>query len=478
MRVMEAWQAAALVVAHGVGLLLLTRAFRARWQDTKPRFLVAGRQVGLWPAALSIASAWVWAPSLFVAAEKAYTEGIAGVFWFTVPNVACLVIFAGFAVRIRRIAPDGYTLTDLVRERYGRGPHNAFLLESIGLQTCSFAVQLLAGAGVLAELSGASFGAMTVLLAAVALAYSWRAGMQATVVADVAQMLLIAGGCFLFAPWVVAGAGGVETVLAGLAGRSGEYGSLFSGAGARVFWTFGIPVTIGLISGPFGDQCFWQRAFSTREGDVRRAFVLGAAIFALVPLSFSLLGFVAAGAGIPVADTQRTNIAAILHTLPAWTLAPFVLVLLSGLCSTLDGNLAAVSAIAGQDLRARAHAGATDRGTLRWGRVSMLALAIAAIGIANLPGLRIVHLFLFYGTLRASTLLPTVLVLTRERLSARGMTWGIGVSLAVGLPLFAAGQLGKDPGLTIAGSLTSVLASGLITLAATWGEARGGAGMH
>ena len=44
-------------------------------------------------------------------------------------------------------------------------------------------------------------------------------------------------------------------------------------------------------------------------------------------------------------------------------------------------------------------------------KFNMAVLLITGILIANIPGITVTHLFLFYGTLRASTLLPTVMTL-------------------------------------------------------------------
>lgn len=61
--------------------------------------------------------------------------------------------------------------------------------------------------------------------------------------------------------------------------------------------SFGLSTAIGLISGPFGDQSFWQRAFSVKKGMIGKAFMVGALLFALVPISMGAMGFIAAGSG-------------------------------------------------------------------------------------------------------------------------------------------------------------------------------------
>ena len=99
---------------------------------------------------------------------------------------------------------------------------------------------------------------------------------------------------------------------------------------------------------------------------------------------------------------------------------------------------------------------------IKTSRRVMLALLFVSIAIANIPGLTVTHLFLFYGTLRASTLLPTVLTLLDKKLSANGVFAGVVAALCVGLPIFAAGNLMNHAVLKTVGSLTTVLMSGIV----------------
>jgi urea-proton symporter len=110
---------------------------------------------------------------------------------------------------------------------------------------------------------------------------------------------------------------------------------------------------------------------------------------------------------------------------------------------------------------------AHDEANIRkFSKGAMVLLVIFGVAIANIPGITIVHLFLFYGTLRASTLLPTVVTLLspRRHVSRLGMFWGILVSLFVGLPVFGWGSIQNLADWKIAGSLISVGASGLIVI--------------
>ena len=297
-------------------------------------------------------------------------------------------------------------------------------------------------------------GVVTVLLAGIAYSYSRFSGLKASVATDVIQFGIILIGCVLLVPWTIAEAGGVAMVLQGLSSVSGEYGSLFSESGFQVFLGFGLPTAIGLTSGPFGDQCFWQRVFAVKRNRIGTAFFIGAMLFGLVPLSLSLIGFSAAGNGFIAADPGMVNMEFILSNLPMWVLAPFLMMVLSGLLSTVDSNLCAAASMT-TDWQKRGD-------NIKTSRRVMLALLFVSIAIANIPGLTVTHLFLFYGTLRASTLLPTVLTLLDKKLSANGVFAGVVAALCVGLPIFAVGNLMNHAVLKTVGSLTTVLMSGII----------------
>jgi len=431
----------------------------------KEGFLVANRELGMWQTAFSIAATWTWAPALFVSSQMAYDKGIVGLLWFVVPNVLCLIIFSEFAVRLRARMPDGYTLPEFMGRVHSGRVQGLYLFQMIGLSICAFAVQLLAGGLIFSNITGLSFLPIIISMSAIALSYSLWAGLKSSVVTDHLQALIIflVGGIFI--PWAVSAGGGLSVVADGLGGVSGNYGNPFDAYGLEVFLSFGLATTIGLLSGPFGDQSFWQRAQAAQVSVVRRAFIAGALIFGLIPLLLSLLGFLAAGMGLSTGDSQTINLQAVAEVLPAWTVLPFAFMLLCGLISTLDSCLCAVSSMAGADIEDR----------LRWNvssvhvaRAGMLLVALAAVLIASIPGMEIVYLFLFYGTLRASTLLPTVQTLLSRRdedISEPAMFYGIIGSILIGLPIFAYGNFGDHTAFIVAGSLLTVLISGSVVYA-------------
>lgn len=451
------------LILYAALMMGATLLFTRRAKDSES-FHVGDRNIPTATGALSIAATWIWAPALFVSGQQAYTNGLPGFFWFLVPNVLCLMLFIPFAKRIRQRHPQGITLTGFMAKTYASDKVKGVYTFQMGaLAVLSTAVQLLAGSRMLSMMTGLPFWLLTLILAAVAYSYSQFSGIRASVATDVVQLLVILAGIVLILPQLLQQLGGGQTLLAGLGSVTGEYKRLFDQPGLHILLSFGLPTTIGLLSGPFGDQCFWQRAFAINKRGLGRAFFFGALIFALVPLGMGSVGFLAAGSGYAATDRGMVNFELIRQLLPAWVMVPFLFMVLSGLLSTVDSNLCAAASMT-TDLKSGS--------TVKKSRLTMLGLLGVAIAIANIPGLTVTMLFLFYGTLRATTLLPTVLTLLNKRLSARGVHVGVLASLCLGLPLFAWGSLANIAALKTIGSLTSVLTSGIVALALSRKEAQ------
>lgn len=415
-------------------------------------FHVADRKMGTMQSAMSIAATWIWAPALFTSAEKAYVNGITGLFWFLVPNVLSLLLFIPFAKKIRDRMPNGITLSGFMgREYKSQSVKKVYGFQLSTLSVLSTAVQLLAGGTILSSITGIDFTILTIILAVIAFSYSQFSGIRASVVTDAVQMIFMLVACAVFVPMALNSGDGVQNLLRGMSGVSGEYGSLFDGKGIEVMIAYGLPTAIGLISGPFGDQCFWQRAFSVNEKKIGRAFSLGAIMFAVVPASMGILGFVAAGSGYVAENSGIVNFELITHLFPAWAMLPFLFMVISGLLSTVDSNLCAAASLTTDMKKERP-------------KLAMILLLIAGITVANIPGLTVTKLFLIYGTLRATTLLPTVFTLCRVKLVGKGIVAGVSIALATGLPVFTYATLNNLSVLKSMASIYTLLISGIVAL--------------
>ena len=451
-------------------IMLCATVFLTKRETVAEKFHVGDRDMGTLQSAMSVAATWIWAPALFVSAEKAYANGFVGLFWFLVPNVLCLLLFIPFAKRIRERMPKGISLAGFMGEQYHSEKVKGIYLFQLGsLSVLSTGVQLLAGSKILSTITGIPMFPMTVMLAAIAYSYSQFSGIKASVLTDAVQMTIMLAVCAVLIPWALSMPGNITALQQGITGVSGDYTSLFGESGMQVLLGFGIPTAIGLFAGPFGDQCFWQRAFSIKENKIRRAFSLGALLFAIVPLSMGVLGFVAAGKGFSPNDTGIVNFELVAQLFPRWVMVPFLFMVVSGLLSTVDSNLCAISSLSAE---LRCVSRMNNARKMKAAKLSMLAILAMGILIANIPGVTVTHLFLFYGTIRSATLLPTVFTLTSVKASAKGVFAGIILSLCCGLPLFAYGNIFGIAKYKTLGSLLTVLTAGVASCIITKWEER------
>jgi Na+/proline symporter len=449
-----------LLAVFGLSMVTITYAF-ARWQrwDTKEGFLVANRDVNWMLGGASIAASWIWAPALFVSVQMAYQKGLAGLFWFAFPNVIALAVFAMFAPRIRRRMPQGFTFPQYIRQRLGsERVHKVFLVPHFFYQLMAVTVQIYAGGSLLSMLTGLPVNVLMPALLAIALTYTLISGLVATVVTDFVHlaMIFVIGAAIL--PWTCSAAGGMSAVSAGFAGTE-NIKSIFD---PSVAFSFGIVTSIGLISGAISDQQYWQRAFAIREQDLGKAYVFGAFLFGLVPVAISSLGFLAAnptlGISLPQgADVALIGVQTIVHFLPSWAVALFVLMVLGALSSALDSGLSAASSLWVTDV----YKGADGADAVKAARFAMIGISLAgmavALSIQFIAGLGLKQLWWVFNAIAACVAVPTVLSLYWDGLSERGVFWGVVVSFCVGLPLFIWANL-SEQNLYIVGSSLFIIA--------------------
>ena len=102
--------------------------------------------------------------------------------------------------------------------------------------------------------------------------------------------------------------------------------------------------------------------------------------------------------------------------------------------------------------------------TSKTSKIAMVILLVLGVAIANIPGLTVTHMFLFYCTFRATTMLPTMLTLMNIKLKASGVVSGIISALVVGLPIFAYGNIYGIATYKTVGSLITLLSAGIVAL--------------
>lgn len=336
-------------------------------------------------------------------------------------------------------------------------------------------------------LTGIPLNVNMILLLVVGLAYSLISGLRASIVTDLLQMIFILGGVFIIIPWVISVAG-FDAIEKGLGGLANNTNILDPG----VAFSFGIVTSIGLIAGSISDQQYWQRSFATKREHLKKAFVVGGILFGIVPIALSVLGFIAANPDMLIKLPEGTGlpmigVATVAKLLPLWAAVFFVVILLSGLESTLDSALCAASSLYAIDMaplnksqrellrKERLELSLTDEDkqakkqldilTVKRSRIAMYGISILGLVMA----LIVQHLFpldrlwwIFNGVASCFAV-PTILSIYWNRLSAKGAFWGI-VSSLIGLIPFVYGNWIQNDIITVLSAVGIIMINLLICI--------------
>ena len=111
------------VVFASIGLLYTLKS-----KTTAGNYIVARNKVGGLLATATLVASGLGAWILFSPAETGTWAGIVGLIGYSIGSAAPLLAFIFLGARLRRLMPDGHSLTEFVKLRYGSGPQILALL--------------------------------------------------------------------------------------------------------------------------------------------------------------------------------------------------------------------------------------------------------------------------------------------------------------------------------------------------------------
>jgi Na+/proline symporter len=393
--------------------------------------------------------------------------GIAGIFWFTAPNILALTIFATLAPRIREKLPQGYTLPQFIKFRLGsERVHKLYLFPYIFYQIMAVVVQLFAGGSLVSLLTGIALPKIMVAISVIVLAYTLISGLEASIVTDFVQLITILVVAAVIVPLATHSSGGAQAITGGIGGLA-HIRNVFD---PGIAFSFGIVTSIGLIAGSISDQSNWQRAFAVKKDQLRKSFVFGSIVFGIVPIVLSVLGFIAAnptsGITLPKGiDPSMIGVQTIAHLLPEWAVFLFAVAFLAILSSSLDAGLCAGSSLWVTDIAQPK----TDEGAVRSARLSMIGFTVVgllvALGVMYIPHFGLEQLWWIFNTIAACVVVPTVLVLYSDKVSERGIFWGVLTAFVLGIPFFIYANIVNKPALIVGSCVFILLVSTALSFA-------------
>lgn len=395
---------------------------------TRDEYLTArGSQGGLRLGLSFLASGLgVWI--LFTPPEVGTFAGVAGIVGYGLAAACPFVVLAWFGPAVRKRLPEGFTLTEFVRSRYGRTAQVYVGLVSLFYMFIFVTAELTAAGGAV-ELVGGIDPIVTVLaVAIVTSAYTGYGGLRASLRTDRWQgwaiLLLVAAALFITGiivpdPTAQADAAGAFNV---------------TGVGAESLVVLVIAVTASNLF----HQGYWQRTWAAMgDNELRRGALMGAGFTLPVVAIVGLLGAVAAGG--TTMEEPSLALFALFQDVPAIYLVGLLLLAVALVTSSVDTLQNAIVALVADEV--------AERISLNWARWLTVALFVPAV-LISIQGLSVLRLFLIADLFAAATVAPVTLGLWSRARTGAALTGAVsGLAAVVVLGTVRSGSLADGFGL-------------------------------
>jgi len=357
--------------------------------------------------------------------------GLSAILGYALGSAVPLALFVPVGTRIRRVMPEGHSLTQYVGVRFGRYFHAFVLVVSLFYMFIFLAAGMTGITLALSLVAGVPPWVTAIVIGGFVLAYTTYGGLVASLVTDTVQTIV------LF-PLLVVGFGGAMWVLGGPTGiyqstatATPQLLALDNPGGLR----FGIYVVFAIIGANMLHQGLWQRVWaadSTRT--VRRSFAASAVIVIPMVLLAGLFGIVAASRGLVDGNAGISFFLVVTETFPDWLTLTVVVLATLLIASTADTILNAIASIVTTDVAVLLD-DASERG-LTWIARGLTVLVAAAAIVVGARGYDVLTLFLLADLLGAATFAPFVLGLYLPSLTEGGALASSILGLFVGLAYF------------------------------------------
>ena len=410
---------------------------------TNEDYVLAGRSLGYGFGTFSIFATWFGAESCIGAAGEAYSRGLVAGEVDPFGYMLCLVVMGLFFAG-RFWKAQFLTMADLFRDRFSPSIEKLAVAILVPTSVIWAAAQLRAFGQVLMASADIPIEQGITIALVVTLIYTVMGGMWADAVNDLIQgTALIAGLTILTV--VVFLANGWEL----LERVPPERWQLFPAADTRPWYAILDAWTVPILNGVISQELV-ARALASRSSKVaRNNCLIAAGMYVAVGLMPFILGIVGPQL-VPVIDHPETILPKIAHLyLPGGLYVIFAGAIISALLSTIDSALLVSAALVANNF-VPLWRGASERARLRWSRVWVLFLGVAA----------------YFVSFTSESVFD--LVRTASSLGASGLFVVVvfGLFTRLGGPYSAAGAIFAGLGVYFWGKSVAFEASFLLSLAA------------
>ena len=451
----------AIVIGLGV-LWVLLGILWGRKAKNSEGFMLAGRKVGLSLGSATAMATWVTSNTTMLAPVFALTLGVWGMLAYSTASFG-LILFAFFAVRIRKILPHGVTAGDFFRLRYGRTGWAIFLIITM-IYSLSWLVSMaIAGGELMTALAGIPYLRGMSLILLVCVLYTLFGGMYAVIGTDFIQSIIILVGIVF---------------IGGLVVTQLDFDQAYTHIATHQPSLLQIAMPAALLAvfnnmlfgfgEVFHNNVWWSRAFAMREKIAPKAFFLSGILWFPIPIAAGFAALLAGPLGVNITDANQTGPAVAEHVMAATALGPYagliiLIVLFCSIASSIDSLLAATSDLILNDFSRKIGKGKPSEKSFRRS-ATIVTIAVGALAwLLALPRWPLVDVLYSSGPLVASLIWPVIAGLYWRKINRPLVLIGIVSGCSLGVVAYYHPSFGW-----YTASLIGAAISMIVTISARW----------
>jgi len=432
-----------------ISILIGFLYYGRNWSSTQTNFLYADRSLQVLSTGLAINSHWFWAIAMFVAPAVAYNWGILGLLYFVIPNALSLLIVATLTHRLRDSYPNGYSLTEYIKDNFS---NRVSLLYQIIFAGISLMGILLGFTAIIKFFSFTGLSEIiepvyaSLIVGLITLAFTVRGGIRTSIYTGVIQTVLwslFIGIMFFFmldSNVFTLGKNNLTTIF-----------------DEKFLFTFGIAYIITTLVGASNHGMMWQKAFSMPKENIFPGFGLAAVIFFLVVMGLGSFGLYAQVNGLSVNTADLSSLIGIMNLYGPAAITIFGVLLIGQTSTGMDSCMNYISSLISREWVK------TDNTLIP--RIVMAVFFVLAWLISWL-NVEVWTIYMLMGAARISMFLPLVLQVYQTKLKENIVFYSSIVAISGSVYLSYLARELKNPYYDMYSILFGVSVAGISCLAA------------
>ncbi len=425
-----------IVVIISLIFTLIGLVYSKKYQGVN-NYLTANRNIGFFSLSTSLVASALGAWILFGPASAATWGGIGAVIGYALGTAFPMIFLIFLGKRIRNEFPQGSTLIEFLRKRFGKSLFKLILLMTIFYMFVFLCAEVTAVAMLINYISGTELWITALIVLVATLAYTLYGGLRVSIFTDTIQMIVILI-LFLISVIYLTSFTGDQFSFSFIKEKNPH---LLSGNYIPNY-TAGLTFFIAVAATNLFHQGNWQRVYAAKNNDILKKSLIFAFILIIpIVLFMGFSGLVA----VSVDSNVRPDLGFFSLLLRGQTEFLSIIIVILGLSltiSTVDTLVNAISSLIVVDGRATFNFNnKTDY--LKISKYFIIGLSIIAFIIAS-KGFSILYLFLLADLFCCAFVMTVFYSFYNKKMNEKTAYISIIVGLIGGFLLFPAPDFSKS----------------------------------